>query len=327
MKSILVTGAAGFIGMHLSLSLLADGYQVTGFDNLNEYYDVSLKHSRLKLLEGNSDFTFVKGDLKDRKMVRSLIREGDFETVVNLAAQAGVRYSLEHPESYIESNLTGYFNIIDASKEFGIPHFVYASSSSVYGANTKLPFSEDDKTESPVSLYGATKKANELLAYSYSSVFGLKTTGFRFFTVYGPYGRPDMALFIFVKNILEEKPIKVFNNGDMSRDFTYVDDIVGGIRALIDSSASLSCDGIPYRVYNIGNSDPVNLMKFIQAIEEELGKKAVIEYKPMQPGDVKSTFADVSKLKNDIGFVPKTGVKEGIRKFVAWFHGYYKSRN
>ena len=324
MKKVLLTGAVGFIGMHLSLSLLADGYHVTGFDNLNEYYDVSLKHSRLNILTEQQTFSFIKGDLKDRETVRNLIREGDFETVVNLAAQAGVRYSLEHPESYIESNLTGYFNIIDASKEFGIPHFVYASSSSVYGSNTKLPFSEDDKTESPVSLYGATKKANELLAHSYSSMFGLKTTGFRFFTVYGPYGRPDMALFIFVKNILEGKLIKVFNNGDMSRDFTYVDDIVGGIRALIDNSASLSCNGIPYRVYNIGNSDPVNLMDFIHAIEEELGKKAVIDFHPMQPGDVKSTFADVSRLSKDTGFIPKTDVKEGIKHFIEWYIGYYK---
>ena len=323
MKKVLVTGSAGFIGMHLSLSLLNDGIEVVGLDNLNEYYDVSLKLARLEILKKNKDFTFIKGDLNDRDNIRKIVRENNFDVIVNLAAQAGVRYSLTNPEEYINTNLTGFFNIIDAAKEYKVPHFVYASSSSVYGSNKKLPFSEEDKTESQVSLYGATKKANELLAHSYSSMFKLKTTGFRFFTVYGPYGRPDMALFIFTKNILEDKPIKVYNFGDMSRDFTYVDDIVGGIKALMKGSASLEDEELPYRVYNIGNSNPVQLMDFVRAIEIELSKKAIIEFEPMQPGDVKSTSADVSMLKKDTGFIPKIGIEEGVHSFVSWYRNYY----
>ena len=319
-----ITGAAGFIGMHLSLSLLNDGVDVVGLDNLNEYYDVSLKCSRLKILERNKTFKFIKGDLCDRKIIKEIVEENEFDVIVNLAAQAGVRYSLTHPEEYINTNLTGFFNIIDAAKEFAVPHFVYASSSSVYGSNTKLPFSEDDKTENQVSLYGATKKANELLAHSYSAMYGVKTTGFRFFTVYGPYGRPDMALFIFTKNILESKPIKVFNYGDMSRDFTYVDDIVGGIRALMKDSASLRDNDLPYRVYNIGNSNPIKLMDFIRAIEKELRKKAIIEYEPMQPGDVQSTSADVSLLLGDTGFSPVFTIEEGVHNFISWYCGYYE---
>ncbi|MCL2539610.1 MAG: NAD-dependent epimerase/dehydratase family protein [Oscillospiraceae bacterium] len=326
MKKILVTGAAGFIGMHLALSLLGDGYEVTGYDNLNEYYDISLKLARLEKLRTLPLFEFVKGDLADGAAVRQLLSKGDFDCVVNLAAQAGVRYSLTHPETYISSNLTGFFNIIDAVKEFAVPHFVYASSSSVYGANTKLPFSEEDKTESPVSLYAATKKANELLAHSYSSMFGTATTGFRFFTVYGPYGRPDMALFIFVKNILDGVPLQVFNHGDMQRDFTYIDDIVAGIRALMERSASLTDEKLPYRVYNIGNSSPVQLMDFIGAIEDELGKKAVIEFMPLQPGDVKSTYADVCRLEKDTGFAPRTPLAQGVRQFVQWYRDYYNLR-
>ena len=323
MKKVLVTGAAGFIGMHLARSLLLDGVDVTGFDNVNDYYDVSLKQARLGILLDEPRFTFVRGDLADRGTVRRLIAEGGFETVVNLAAQAGVRYSLTNPEAYIESNLTGFFNIIDACKEFAAPHFVYASSSSVYGSNTKLPFSEEDRAESPVSLYAATKKANELMAHSYSHLHGLATTGFRFFTVYGPYGRPDMALFIFVKNILEGEPVKVFNHGDMQRDFTYIDDIIRGIRALMERSASLSDAALPYRIYNIGNSKPVQLMEFVRAIENELGKKAEIEFLPLQPGDVKSTFADVSKLQNDAGYTPKTLLADGVREFVRWYREFY----
>ena len=325
MKRILVTGAAGFIGMHLSLSLLKDNVEVIGLDNLNEYYDPSLKQSRLDLLKEYRNFIFIRGDLRDRDALRKLISDNEFSAIVNLAAQAGVRYSLTHPEEYIETNLTGFFNVIDAAKEFSVPHFVYASSSSVYGSNKKLPFSENDKTESQVSLYGATKKANELLAHSYSAMFGLRTTGFRFFTVYGPYGRPDMALFIFTKNILEGKPIKAYNYGNMSRDFTYVDDIIGGIRALIERSASLSDPELPYRVYNIGNSKPIRLMDFVKVIEKELGKEAIIEYEPMQPGDVQSTSADVSQLFMDTGFTPGVDIQEGVHRFVSWYCDYYTS--
>lgn len=322
-EKVLITGAAGFIGMHLSLALMRDGYQVVGYDSINDYYDVDLKQKRLELLGQHPDFSFVKAPLEDRDMVRKVVSKGDFDTVVNLAAQAGVRYSLTHPEAYVSSNLVGYFNILDACKEFSVPHFVYASSSSVYGSNTKLPFSEEDKTETPVSLYAATKKSNELLAHAYSSMFGLPTTGFRFFTVYGPYGRPDMALFIFVKNMLEGKPIRVFNYGDMQRDFTYVDDIVAGIRALMTKSNALTNSIPPYQVYNIGNNAPVQLMEFVHAIEKELGVTAKIELEPMQAGDVKSTYADVSHLKEDTDFVPKTSLEDGVHNFVTWYREYY----
>jgi len=324
MKRTLVTGAAGFIGFHLSGALLAAGHKVIGLDNMSNYYDVKLKQSRLSRLQNNEHFEFLQADIEDRSFIRGLVQNGKFDTVVNLAAQAGVRYSLTHPEAYIQSNLTGFFNILDACKEHAVHHLVYASSSSVYGANTKLPFSEQDKTETPVSLYAATKKANELMAHSYSSMFGLKTTGFRFFTVYGPYGRPDMALFTFTKNILEDKPIQIYNHGDMQRDFTYVDDVVSGIMALMEKSAALSAAGTPYRVYNIGNSSPVQLMDFVKAIENELGKKAVIELMPLQAGDVKSTYADVSQMEHDTGFAPKTPLAKGIHEFVSWYREYYQ---
>ena len=325
MKKILVTGAAGFIGFHLSQKLLDGGDQVLGFDNMNEYYDVSLKEARLSLLREQPGFSFIKGDLADRELVRNTIRQGGFDCVVNLAAQAGVRYSLTNPEAYVNSNLVGFFNIIDACKEFAVPHFVYASSSSVYGANEKLPFAESDPVDRPVSMYAATKKANELMAHAYSHMFGLKTTGFRFFTVYGPYGRPDMALFIFTKRILEGKPIEVNNFGDMQRDFTYVDDIVMGICALMESSASLTSRGTPYTVYNIGNSSPVRLMEFVSAIEKELGKKAIVEFRPLPPGDVKATYADTADILKDTGFAPKTRLEDGVKAFVAWYRQYYKT--
>ena len=322
-KRTLVTGAAGFIGFHLSGALLATGHKITGLDNMNNYYDVRLKQARLAHLQNNEQFEFLRADIENRDIVRNLIQNGMFDTVVHLAAQAGVRYSLTHPEAYIQSNLTGFFNVLDACKEYATPHLVYASSSSVYGANTHLPFSEQDKTDTPVSLYAATKKANELMAHSYSSMFGLKTTGFRFFTVYGPYGRPDMALFTFTKNILEDKPIQIYNNGDMKRDFTYVDDIVSGISALMEKSAALSAADTPCRVYNIGSSRPVHLMDFVKAIETELGKKAIIELMPMQTGDVKCTYADVSQMEHDTGFVPKTLLADGIHEFVSWYKEYY----
>lgn len=323
MKKVLVTGAAGFIGYHLAKALLGRGDTVVGLDNMNAYYDVSLKEARLLQLGKEPSFTFVKGDLCDRELIRTVIQEGAFDTVVNLAAQAGVRYSLQAPEAYIQSNLVGFFNIIDACKEYNVPHFLYASSSSIYGANKKLPFSEQDTVDTPVSLYAATKKSNELMAHAYSAMFGLKTTGFRFFTVYGPYGRPDMALFIFTKNILEAKPIEVNNFGDMQRDFTYVDDIVTGICALTEKSAALTMDGTPYKVYNIGNSSPVELMEFVRAIEDELGKKAVVAFRPLPAGDVKATYADTSDILRDTGFAPKTPLKDGVKAFVAWYKEYY----
>ena len=326
MSKILVTGAAGFIGMHLSLSLLNDQNTVIGLDNLNEYYDPSLKYSRLDILKEYRNFNFIKADLCESERIRQIVMDNGFDTVVNLAAQAGVRYSITNPEAYINSNLDGFFNILDASKQYKVPHFVYASSSSVYGSNKELPFSEADKTENPVSLYGATKKANELMAHSYSAMYGLKATGFRLFTAYGPYGRPDMALFIFTKHILEDKPIKIYNYGDMSRDFTYIDDIVGGIRALIDNVASFENKEIPYRVYNIGNSKPILLMDFVRAIEKELNKKAIIEYEEMQPGDVKSTYSDSSLLYSDTSYVPRVNFEEGVHRFVKWYFEYYIDR-
>ena len=322
-RNIFVTGAAGFIGFHLCKELLEQGSAVFGLDNLNRYYDPALKESRLAILARYPGFRFIKGDLEDRDGIRAIVREGGYDTVIHLAAQAGVRYSLTNPEAYISSNLVGFFHVIDACKEFGVPHFVYASSSSVYGANEKLPFSEADPAERPVSLYAATKKSNELVAYSYSHMFGLKTTGFRFFTVYGPYGRPDMALFVFVKRILEGKPIEVNNYGDMQRDFTYVDDVTAGIMALMERSAALTADGVPYRIYNIGNAAPVGLLEFIRAIEEELGKRAEITYMPLPAGDVKATFADTSDIRRDTGFAPHTDLRDGVKRFVAWYRAYY----
>ena len=325
MKRVLVTGAAGFIGFHLSRFLLARGVEVTGFDSMNAYYDVNLKKSRLALLQPQEGFFFEQGKLEDREQVRRVVESGRFDVVVNLAAQAGVRYSLTHPEEYIAANLVGFFNIMDACKEYKVPHFVYASSSSVYGTNEALPFSEQDQVDTPVSLYAATKKADELLAHSYSHMFGLPTTGFRFFTVYGPYGRPDMALFKFTKAILEDSPIEVYNNGDMQRDFTYVDDIVQGVAALIDKSGALASDGVPYRVYNIGNNAPVQLMDFVRAIENALGKKAAVVFKPLQAGDVPNTYADVSALRTDTGFAPATSLEHGVEQFVKWYKEYYEA--
>jgi UDP-glucuronate 4-epimerase len=322
MKKYLVTGAAGFIGFHVSKKLLERGDTVVGYDNLNEYYDVSLKYSRLELLKKHQSFAFIKGFLEDAALVSKTIQSGEFDAIIHLAAQAGVRYSLEHPEAYISSNIVGTFNILEAAKANNIQHLLFASSSSVYGANEKVPFSVDDKTDSPITLYAVSKKSNELMAHSYSHLFDIPATGLRFFTVYGPYGRPDMALFKFTKNILEGKPIEVYNNGDMYRDFTYIDDIVKGVIELIDKSQALKGKP-PFAVYNIGNNSPAKLSDFVSLTEKALDKKAAIVYKPMQPGDVYKTYADVDMLINDTGFKPETELKDGIEKFVEWYKSYY----
>lgn len=333
--SILVTGAAGFIGFHLSKKLCSLGYAVTGIDNLNDYYEVSLKESRLNILKKTEGFTFHKLELTDKKGIDALFEKSKFNYVVNLAAQAGVRYSLTNPYAYLESNLHGFLNILEASRHNKVEHLVYASSSSVYGANKTMPFSVHDNVDHPISLYAATKKSNELMAHTYSALFNLPTTGLRFFTVYGPYGRPDMALFIFTKAILEGKPIDVYNHGKMKRDFTFVDDIVEGIVRLVPTvpKADASWSGIkpdaatsfaPYRLYNIGNNSPVELLRFIEVIEEKLGKKAVKNLLPIQEGDVPETFADVDALTEAVGFKPATSIEEGIGKFVAWYKEYYK---
>ena len=330
----LVTGAAGFIGFHLSKRLLAQGKSVVGIDNLNEYYDVNLKKARLSELEGNSGFTFYKLDLVDREGVKKLFSENKFDYVVNLAAQAGVRYSLTNPHAYVDCNIVGFLNILEGCRHNDVKHLVFASSSSVYGANTKMPFSVHHNVDHPVSLYAATKKSNELMAHTYSSLYKLPCTGLRFFTVYGPLGRPDMALFLFTRAILENKPIDVFNHGKMKRDFTYIDDIVEGVVRLIDKvpepdsgwngdDPDSATSYAPYRLYNIGNNNPVELMKFIEVLEDCLGRKAKKNLLPIQPGDVPATYADVDDLIKDVGFKPSTTIEEGIKKFVEWYREYY----
>lgn len=334
-RSILVTGAAGFIGFHLSKKLCRLGYSVTGIDNLNDYYDVGLKLSRLDQLKQLSNFTFQEVDLTDKKGIDGLFQKNNFHFVVNLAAQAGVRYSLTNPYAYLESNLHGFLNILEACRYAKTKHLVYASSSSVYGANKKMPFSVHHNVDHPISMYAASKKSNELMAHTYSALYNLPTTGLRFFTVYGPYGRPDMALFIFTKAILEGKPIDVYNHGKMKRDFTYIDDIVEGIVRLIpnvpqgDASWSgnipdAASSFAPYRLYNIGNNKPVELMRFIEIIEEKLGKKAVKNLLPLQEGDVPETYADVDDLMRDVDFKPATPIEVGIGKFIEWYVDYYK---
>ena len=335
MNKILVTGAAGFIGFHLSGRLLARGDEVTGIDNLNAYYDVNLKLDRLKQLEGRKNFKFIKLDLSGREGIERLFREERFDTVVNLAAQAGVRYSLVNPYSYIDSNISGFLNILEGCRHNSVKHLVLASSSSVYGANTKMPFSVHHNVDHPVSLYAATKKANELMAHTYSSLYNLPCTGLRFFTVYGPWGRPDMALFLFTKAILEGKPIDVFNYGKMRRDFTYIDDITEGVIRVIDKIPGPDPDWsgdnpdpaasyAPYKLYNIGNNNPVELMKFIEVLENCLGKKAEKNLVAIQPGDVPATYADADNLIRDVGFKPSTSIEEGISKFIRWYKEYYK---
>lgn len=322
MKSYLVTGAAGFIGFHAAKRLLDRGDAVLGLDNLNAYYDVSLKEARLALL-AHPNFRFVKLDLADREGMKTLFEAERFDAVIHLAAQAGVRYSLQNPHAYVDSNLVGFVNVLEGCRHAKIAHLVYASSSSVYGANVKLPFSTEDEVDHPISLYAATKKANELMAHTYSHLFGLPTTGLRFFTVYGPWGRPDMALFGFTKAILEGKPIDVFNQGKMKRDFTYVDDIIEGVIRVADRVPEPCETGAKYKVYNIGNNEPVELERFISVLEDALGKKAVKNYLPMQPGDVVATYADVDDLMRDVGFRPSTPIEDGVAKFVAWYRDYH----
>ncbi|MFB4321090.1 MULTISPECIES: NAD-dependent epimerase [Paenibacillus] len=318
--SILVTGCAGFIGSHVTARLLKEGHLVIGLDNLNDYYDVTLKKSRLELLK-RPNFIFQKGNLEDRDGIERLFKQWEPKIVINLAAQAGVRYSLENPHTYIDSNIVGFTNILEACRHHKIEHLIYASSSSVYGLNTSLPYSTADTVDRPISLYAATKKANELLAHTYSHLFGLPTTGLRFFTVYGPWGRPDMALFIFTKAILEGSPIHIYNNGKMKRDFTYIDDIVEGIVRLIPLNPKPN--PTPYKVYNIGNHSPVDLIAFIEIIEKKLGKVGDKRFMPLQPGDVPVTYADVSDLMKDTGFKPDTPIEIGIGNFIDWYKAYY----
>ncbi|HIN93984.1 MAG TPA: NAD-dependent epimerase [Alphaproteobacteria bacterium] len=325
----LVTGAAGFIGASLSGALLRRGYNVIGIDNLNDYYDVSLKEARLKLLQCKPNFQFQKLDISNRTEMEELFSVGSFDTVAHLAAQAGVRYSIENPKTYIESNLVGFGNILEGCRQGKTSHLIYASSSSVYGANTTLPFVETDNVDHPISLYAATKRANELMAHAYSHLYGLATTGLRFFTVYGPWGRPDMALFKFTRNILAGEPIPVYNRGQMVRDFTYIDDVVEGVIRVIDKPPKVTAasEGIttlaPWRIYNIGNSHRVQLMDYISTLERELGKKAQLSFFPMQDGDVPATEADIGKLESDFGYRPQVKVEEGIARFVAWYRAYY----
>ncbi len=337
---IFITGTAGFIGFHLTRKLLESGESVVGLDNINDYYDTNLKEARLNILKNiplNKDqkFNFIKGDLENKNLIDSIFKEFKPSKVIHLAAQAGVRYSITNPESYIQSNLIGFFNIINGSKENNVENLLYASSSSVYGGNNLMPFSEDHSVDHPVSLYGATKKSNELMAHTYSHIFKLPVTGLRFFTVYGPWGRPDMALFLFTKAILEDKPIKVFNNGDMLRDFTYIDDIVQSLTLLLDKPAvsdksfdpknpNASTSWSPHRIFNIGNSNPTPLLEFIEAIEKCLGKTAKKMYLPMQMGDVPATYSDSSKLYNWIKFKPNTSVECGVAKFIEWYKEFYK---
>ncbi|NMC75122.1 MAG: NAD-dependent epimerase [Geobacteraceae bacterium] len=334
MAKILVTGAAGFIGFHVAKYLLERGDSIVGLDNLNDYYDVSLKEARLRQLTPRERFTFLHGDLADRRTMENLFAAQGFDTVIHLAAQAGVRYSLVNPQAYIDSNITGFLNILEGCRHNGTAHLVYASSSSVYGANTRMPFSVHHNVDHPVSLYAATKKSNELMAHTYASLFGLPCTGLRFFTVYGPWGRPDMALFLFTRAILEGKPIDVFNEGKMRRDFTYIDDIVEGVVRVTDRTPAPDPEWsgdtpdpgtsyAPYRIYNIGNNNPVELLRFIEVLEEKLGRKAVRNLMPIQPGDVPATCADVDDLMRDAGFRPKTTIEEGIGRFVDWYREYY----
>ena len=331
---ILVTGVAGFIGFHLTKALLLQGHVVVGIDNINDYYDVRLKQARLALIESDNQFQFIKADLSDRAIIEQIFEEGQFDAVINLAAQAGVRYSIENPHSYIDSNVTGFLHILEGCRHHKIGHLIYASSSSVYGLDEAMPFQESQSADHPLALYGATKKANEMMAHSYSHLYGLPTTGLRFFTVYGPWGRPDMALFLFTKAIFDGKPINVFNHGKMVRDFTYIDDIVEGIVRLVDKPAvsnddfnPLSPDSgsspAPYRLFNIGNSQPVALMDYISALEKAIGREAKKNFLPMQAGDAKVTNADTTRLEEWVGFAPSTSVEDGVARFVAWYREFY----
>jgi len=332
---ILVTGVAGFIGSTLAARLLSRGDTVFGIDNLNAYYDVALKHARLARLKAHPGFEFARTDIIDRKAIQEIFSAKRFDAVMHLAAQAGVRYSIENPFAYVDANLVGFSHVLEGCRRSNVGHFVYASSSSVYGSNAKLPFSENDSVDHPVSLYAATKKANELMAHSYAHLYRLPCTGLRFFTVYGPWGRPDMALFTFTRGIISGESIPVFNRGEMTRDFTYVDDIVEGVIRVIDRPASADAtwkskapkpatSDAPYRIYNIGNNTPVKLMRYIEVIERCVGKKALLELLPMQPGDVIATAADVSALATAVGFAPSTSIEVGVERFVGWYREYYK---
>jgi UDP-glucuronate 4-epimerase len=332
---VLVTGAAGFIGNELALRLTARGEEVCGVDNLNDYYDISLKKARLNRLKNEPNFNFIKRDIANRKEISELFAENNFDAVVNLAAQAGVRYSLENPSAYVDANLVGFANILEGCRQSKVKHLVFASSSSVYGANTRLPFSEQDSVDHPVSLYAATKKAAELMAHSYAHLYGLPCTGLRFFTVYGPWGRPDMAYFSFTRKILAGEPIPVFNEGRMKRDFTYIDDIIEGVVRVIDKlpngdeqwngdKPNPATSHAPYRIYNIGNNNTVSLLDFIHVLEKCLGKKASINMQAMQKGDVKATFAKVDALNDAVGFKPSTPIETGLHRFVDWYRQYYK---
>ena len=331
---VLITGAAGFIGFHLSMRLLKDGCHVAGIDNLNSYYDVKLKEARLEKLTSFENFSFYKMDISDKKSLEAIFNNTKYDVVVNLAAQAGVRYSIENPHAYVDSNIVGFVNLLEACRHNDVKHLVFASSSSVYGANTKMPFSVHNNVDHPVSLYAATKKANELMAHAYSHLYGMHCTGLRFFTVYGPWGRPDMALFLFTKAILEEKPIKIFNHGRMQRDFTYIDDITEGVVRIMarlpEPDPTWNGDNpdpgtsyARYKIYNIGNNNPVELMEFIGVIEKVLGKKAKKEFLDLQPGDVPATYADIDDLIKDVGFKPETTIEAGIKQFILWYNDYY----
>lgn len=334
MSTILVTGAAGFIGMHLSVKLLEEGHTVIGYDNVNDYYDVQLKRDRLERLKPFKKFTFVEAGLEDRRSVNQVFEDYTIDIIINLAAQAGVRYSLENPHAYVDSNLVGFVNILEAARHHEVDHLIYASSSSVYGNRVRMPFSTDDAVDHPVSLYAATKKSNELMAHTYSHLYGIPTTGLRFFTVYGPMGRPDMAYFKFTNKVMNGEKIQIYNHGDMKRDFTYIDDIVDGIVRLLDkppkpnpeydkANPTPKASDAPYRVYNIGNNTPVQLLDFVETLEKHLGVEAEKEFLPMQPGDVKVTYADVDDLTETTGFKPTTSIDDGLGKFVAWYKEYY----
>jgi UDP-glucuronate 4-epimerase len=325
-QTILVTGAAGFIGFHVARQLLAEGRNVVGLDNLNSYYDPALKKARLNILRENARFSFVQTDLADRSSMAALFAKYRFAVVVHLAAQAGVRYSIDHPHAYVDANLEGFVNVLEGCRHNECRHLIYASSSSVYGANTKLPFSVEDKADHPVSLYAATKKANELMAHSYSHLYRLPVTGLRFFTIYGPWGRPDMAIFLFTKAIVEGTPIKLFNHGKMRRDFTHIDDVTGVVLRLVDRIPQDNArpGHAPAQIYNVGNHHPEELTHVVALLEKELGRAAVKDMLPMQPGDVTETFADVGDLMRDVGFRPETSIEDGIHSFVAWYRGHYK---
>jgi UDP-glucuronate 4-epimerase len=325
-QTILVTGAAGFIGFHVARQLLAEGRHVVGLDNLNNYYDPALKRERLNILRANSRFSFVQTDLADRPSMASLFAKQRFAVVIHLAAQAGVRHSIDHPHTYVDANLEGFVNVLEGCRHNECRHLIYASSSSVYGNNTKLPFSVDDNTDHPISLYAATKKANELMAHSYSHLYRLPVTGLRFFTIYGPWGRPDMAVFLFAKAIVEGRPIKLFNHGRMRRDFTYIDDVTRVVSRLVDRipADDGGAQGAPAQLYNVGNHHQEELIHLVAVLEKELGRTAVKDMLPMQPGDVTETFADVGDLTRDVGFRPETSLEDGIRDFVAWYRDHYK---